>query len=221
MKIDLPTCFPVLALGFILIGCSAALPSANAGSAKAAASQTPVPANTATAIFAGGCFWCMEKPFDQITGVVSTTSGYTGGALENPTYQQVGRGGTGHIEAVQVVYDPARVTYAKLLETYWKQVDPFDGDGQFCDQGETYAPAIFTANQEEQRVAEASKTSIAALFPGQTIAVSIRPAKTFWPAEGYHQDYYIKNPVRYAYYRNGCGRDARLRAVWGGEAAPH
>ena len=130
----------------------------------------------------------MEKPFDQMPGVISTTSGYTGGTLANPTYQQVGAGGTGHIEAVQVVYDTTRVSYPQLLQTYWRQVDPFDGDGQFCDQGETYVPAIFVAN---------------------------------WPAEGYHQDYYLKNPVRYAYYRNGCGRDARLKAVWGAESAAH
>jgi peptide-methionine (S)-S-oxide reductase len=157
----------------------------------------------------------MEKPFDQIAGVVSTTSGYTGGRVDNPTYEMVGSGGTGHIEAVQVVYDPTRVTYAQLLDTYWKQVDPFDGEGQFCDKGETYTPAIFTASENEQAAAQASKSAISARFPGQTIAVRIVPAKTFWPAEGYHQDYYIKNPVRYAYYRNGCGRDARLRAVWG------
>lgn len=157
----------------------------------------------------------MEKPFDELPGVISTLSGYTGGRVDNPTYALVGSGGTGHIEGVQVTFDPTRISYAQLLDTYWRQVDPFDGDGQFCDQGETYAPAIFVANPEEQSAAQVSKTAIAAQFPGQTIAVSILPAKKFWPAEDYHQDYYMKNPVRYSYYRNGCGRDARLRAVWG------
>jgi peptide-methionine (S)-S-oxide reductase len=210
-----------LFLPLLLIGCGAAASSASSSSSKAAASVTPAPANAATAIFAGGCFWCMEKPFDQMPGVVSTTSGYTGGTLANPTYSQVGSGGTGHLEAVKVVYDPARVTYAQLLETYWKQVDPFDPDGQFCDQGETYAPAIFVANPFEQAAAETSKRAVEARFPSQTIGVRVIPAKTFWDAEGYHQDYYIKNPIRYNYYRTGCGRDARLKAVWGEDAAAH
>ena len=157
----------------------------------------------------------MEKPFDQVPGVVSTTSGYTGGRVDNPTYELVGAGGTGHIEAIQIVYDPSRVTYPQLLATYWKQVDPFDGEGQFCDKGDTYVPRIFTANPEQTQAAQASFSTIAARFPGQTIEVKILPAKTFWPAEGYHQDYYLKNPLRYGYYRNACGRDARLRAVWG------
>jgi peptide-methionine (S)-S-oxide reductase len=163
----------------------------------------------------------MEKPFDQVPGVISTTSGYTGGRVDNPTYELVGTGATGHIEAVQIVYDPARVTYTQLLDTYWQQVDPFDGEGQFCDKGSTYVPAIFAANPAEAAAAEASKAAIATRFSGQTIAVRIIPAKTFWPAEDYHQDYYQKNPVRYAYYRNGCGRDARLRAVWGAPTTPH
>jgi peptide-methionine (S)-S-oxide reductase len=212
-----------LALGLFLAGCGAVVPSAtSAGTNSSAASQQAaavIPANAATAIFAGGCFWCMEKPFDQLPGVLSTTSGYTGGTLDNPTYHQVGGGGTGHVEAVKVVYDPARISYAQLLKTYWLQVDPFDGNGQFCDQGGTYIPEIFVANPTEQAAAETSKREIEGRFPGQTIAVKIVPAKTFWDAEGYHQDYYLKNPLRYAYYRNGCGRDARLRAVWGNEAA--
>lgn len=206
-----------LALSFVLAGCGTAVPSTSSAGSKIA-EQAPIPANTASAVFAGGCFWCMEKPFDQMAGVISTTSGYTGGELANPTYEQVGRGGTGHIEAVKVVYDPARVTYAQLLDTYWKQVDPFDPDGQFCDQGETYSPAIFAAGPEQQTAAQASKAVIEARFPGQVIGVRIIAATTFWDAEGYHQDYYIKNPVRYNYYRNGCGRDARLKAVWGDSA---
>jgi peptide-methionine (S)-S-oxide reductase len=197
-----------------LAGCSNAGPTVGPNVASNV-QPSVVPATTATAIFAGGCFWCMEKPFDELAGVISTTSGYTGGDLANPTYEQVGRGGTGHIEAVKIVYDPAQISYGQLLSTYWLQVDPFDGDGQFCDQGEIYAPAIFVANATEQTAAEASKRKVEAQFPGQAIGVRIISAKTFWPAETYHQDYYLKNPLRYAYYRNGCGRDARLRAVWG------
>ncbi|MCA3691845.1 peptide-methionine (S)-S-oxide reductase MsrA [Aquidulcibacter sp.] len=176
--------------------------------------SAPVPSNLATAIFAGGCFWCMEKPFDEIPGVVATTSGYTGGTLANPTYEQVGRGGTGHFEAVKVTYDPSKVSYQKLLDTYWLQIDPFDAFGQFCDKGETYLPAIFYGNDDEKKAAEAAREILFARFK-KPIVVQILPAKTFYDAEGYHQDYYQKNPLRYAYYRNGCGRDARLRAVWG------
>jgi peptide-methionine (S)-S-oxide reductase len=218
MTFKLTPLVPTFALSLFLLGCGA-VNVAPASESKIAevrpVAAVPVPTNTATAVFAGGCFWCMEKPFDQIPGVISTTSGYTGGRVDNPTYELVGSGTTGHIEAVQIVYDPARVTYQQLLDVYWPQVDPFDGEGQFCDKGSTYVPAIFPANPQETASAEASKAAIAARFSGQTIAVRIIPAKTFWPAEDYHQDYYQKNPVRYAYYRNGCGRDARLRAVWG------
>lgn len=225
MKIRTSHIIPLIALSFIVVGCGGAVPSTSNASAKgvrqASTAIDTAPARTASAVFAGGCFWCMEKPFDQMAGVISTTSGYTGGELANPTYEQVGRGGTGHIEAVKVVYDPARVTYAQLLDTYWKQVDPFDPDGQFCDQGETYSPAIFVAGPDQQSGAQASKTAIEAQFPGQAIGVRIIAATTFWDAEGYHQDYYIKNPVRYNYYRTGCGRDARLKAVWGDEGGAH
>jgi peptide-methionine (S)-S-oxide reductase len=224
MKTKASKLMPIVVLALLLSGCSAAVSTASTAGTKANATASVVaatPASTASAIFAGGCFWCMEKPFDQMDGVISTTSGYTGGRLLNPTYEQVGRGGTGHIEAVKVVYDPARVTYAQLLDTYWRQVDPFDPDGQFCDQGETYAPAIFVAGPEQQSAAEASKAKIVARFAGQDIGVKIIAATIFWDAEGYHQDYYIKNPVRYAYYRNGCGRDARLKAVWSDSAAAH
>jgi peptide-methionine (S)-S-oxide reductase len=210
-----------LFLTTVLIGCGAVASSSDDIASNGGTPTAAMPASTATAVFAGGCFWCMEKPFDLLPGVVSTTSGYTGGTLANPTYQQVGGGGTGHLEAVKIVYDPARVTYAQLLETYWKQVDPFDADGQFCDQGETYAPAIFVANPAEQAAAEASKRTVEARFPGQTIGVRVIPAKTFWDAEGYHQDYYLKNPIRYNYYRTGCGRDARLKVVWGADTVPH
>jgi peptide-methionine (S)-S-oxide reductase len=186
------------------------------------ASIAPATAQTATratAIFAGGCFWCMEKPFDDLPGVISTTSGFTGGRVANPTYEQVVAGGTGHTEAVQVVYDPSRVTYAQLLRTYWLQVDPFDGDGQFCDQGPSYRPAIFVANAAERSAAEASKASLQQRF-GRPILVSVEAARPFYAAEAYHQNYYRTNPTRYRFYRSGCGRDARLRAVWGGNVRP-
>jgi peptide-methionine (S)-S-oxide reductase len=198
-----------------LAGCGTQSPAQADGLvSKAATSHATSPSNLATAIFAGGCFWCMEKPFDEIPGVVATTSGYTGGTLVNPTYEQVGRGGTGHFEAVKITYDPAKVSYQKLLDTYWLQVDPFDAFGQFCDKGETYLPAIFYANDTERKAAEAAREVLYARFK-KPIVVQILPAKVFYDAEGYHQDYYQKNPLRYAYYRNGCGRDARLRAVWG------
>jgi len=198
-----------------LAGCGTQSPAqADSVAAKATISPATSPSSLATAIFAGGCFWCMEKPFDEIPGVVATISGYTGGTLANPTYEQVGRGGTGHFEAVKITYDPAKVSYQKLLDTYWRQVDPFDAFGQFCDKGETYLPAIFYANDTEKKAAEAAREVLYARFK-KPIVVQILPAKAFYDAEGYHQDYYQKNPLRYAYYRNGCGRDARLRAVWG------
>lgn len=198
-----------------LAGCGTQSPAQADGLvSEASTSPATSPSNLATAIFAGGCFWCMEKPFDEIPGVVATTSGYTGGTLANPTYEQVGRGGTGHFEAVKITYDPAKVSYQKLLDTYWLQVDPFDAFGQFCDKGETYLPAIFYANDTERKAAEAAREVLYARFK-KPIVVQILPAKAFYDAEGYHQDFYQKNPLRYAYYRNGCGRDARLRAVWG------
>jgi peptide-methionine (S)-S-oxide reductase len=205
-----------LTLTLTIAGCGLS-PSTNAATETKpkTASVAVAPENRAVAVFAGGCFWCMEKPFDEIPGVVSTISGYTGGLVANPTYELVGSGATGHYEAVEVTYDKTRVTYQQLLDTYWRQVDPFDAIGQFCDKGDTYLAAIFPSTPEETAAAQASKSRVEAQFPGQTITVKILPAKTFWPAEDYHQDYYLKNPVRYAYYRNGCGRDARLRTVWG------
>jgi peptide-methionine (S)-S-oxide reductase len=170
----------------------------------------------AVATFAAGCFWCVEPPYDKTEGVVSTTSGYTGGKVAGATYRQVGMGGTGHTEAVRVVYDPAKVGYDKLLEIYWKNVDPLDAKGQFCDKGEPYRPAIFVHDEEQRRLAEASKAALAASGRfKQPIAVAIEPAADFWIAEDYHQDYYLKNPAKYAYYRWGCGRDARLEELWG------
>lgn len=175
--------------------------------------QTAAP-QTKTAVFAGGCFWCMEKPFDQLNGVLETTSGFSGGHVRNPSYSAVSSGGTGHIEVIEVRYDPSVISYAQLLGTYWRNVDPVDGGGQFCDRGATYRPAIFVANAQERAGAEASKQSIARSL-GKNIAVEIIDAAPFYPAEAYHQDYYKKNPIRYNYYRTSCGRDARLREVWG------
>jgi peptide-methionine (S)-S-oxide reductase len=172
----------------------------------------------AVATFAGGCFWCMEPPFDKLPGVRSTTSGYTGGHVPNPSYEAVSAGSTGHIEAVQVVYDPAQISYAQLLDVFWHNVDPLSGDGQFCDRGPTYVSAIFYHDEEQQRLAQDSKGKLAGRFP-KPILTSIRPAVAFYPAEEYHQDYYRKNPIRYKFYRTTCGRDARLSAVWG--AVPH
>jgi peptide-methionine (S)-S-oxide reductase len=168
------------------------------------------------ATFAGGCFWCMEPPFDKLDGVISTTSGYTGGHQQNPTYKEVSRGGTGHTEAVQIVYDPKRVSYAELLDVYWHNIDPTDAHGQFCDKGSQYRSEIFYHDNEQQQLAAQSKTALIELKPFTgDVVTGITPATVFYPAEDYHQDYYIKNPIRYKYYRYGCGRDKRLEALWG------
>jgi peptide-methionine (S)-S-oxide reductase len=174
-------------------------------------------AKTATAIFAGGCFWCMEPPFDKLDGVVSTTSGYTGGTKPDPTYQEVSAGKTGHTEALKIVYDPAKVSYERLLEVFWRNHDPLTADGQFCDMGSQYRAGIFFGSEEEKRLAEASKAAVAGRFK-QPIVTEIVPASTFYPAEDYHQDYYIKNPIRYKYYSTSCGRYRRLKELWGDEA---
>lgn len=173
-------------------------------------------AKLVAATFAGGCFWCMEPPYDVLEGVVSTTSGFMGGTTPNPTYRQVTAGGTGHLEVVQVLYDPTKVTYEKLLAIYWRNVDPYDRGGQFCDRGESYTTAIFAHTPEQKKLAEASKATLVASGPlKQPIATAIRDAGPFTAAEDYHQDYYTKNPLRYKYYRYRCGRDARLEAIWG------
>ncbi len=191
-------------------------------STAAAVAQSAPPAGDKTgdklaaATFAGGCFWCMEPPYDGIDGVVSTTSGFMGGSTPNPTYQQVTAGGTGHIEVVHVVYDPTKVTYERLLDVYWRNVDPYDAGGQFCDRGESYTTAIFAHTSEQKRLAEASKAKLAAAGPlKQPIATVVRDAGPFTPAEDYHQDYYVKNPLRYKFYRYSCGRDQRLEMIWG------
>ncbi|HET9887349.1 MAG TPA: peptide-methionine (S)-S-oxide reductase MsrA [bacterium] len=173
----------------------------------------------ATAIFAGGCFWCMEKPFDEVPGVVATTSGYTGGTKLNPTYQEVSAGGTGHCESMRVSYDSTRVTYQQLLDVYWHNIDPTTPNRQFCDAGTQYRSAIFYQGEEQHHLAEESKKKLqdSGRFK-QPIVTEIVPASTFYPAEEYHQDFYLKDPVQYESYRRGCGRDKRLQELWGSEA---
>lgn len=174
---------------------------------------------TATAIFAGGCFWCMEKPFDVIEGVRSTTSGYIGGTLPNPSYEQVSAGRTGHTEAVKIEYDPAKVSYETLLYVFWRNIDPLTPNAQFCDRGSQYRSGIFPLDEAQQKAAESSKAALeAAARFNRPIVTEITPASTFYAAEDYHQDYYRTNPVRYEFYRFNCGRDARLKSLWGEEA---
>ena len=167
----------------------------------------------AKATFAGGCFWCMEPPYDKLEGVISTTSGYTGGHKDNPTYKEVSAGGTGHTESVEVVYDPRKISYAELLEVFWKNIDPTVKDRQFCDPGSQYRTGIFYHNEEQKQLAEASKEALSDRF--EQIFTEIVPASTFYVAEEYHQDYYKKNPLHYKFYRHGCGRDQRLEELWG------
>ncbi len=172
------------------------------------------------ATFAGGCFWCMEPPFDHLDGVLATTSGYAGGEMERPSYRQVSSGRTRHLEAVQVLYDPERVSYETLLDVFWRNVDPFDVGGQFCDRGYQYTTAIFTHGDPQREAAEASKQEVAERFD-KPIATEVRPAGEFYPAELYHQDFYEKEPLRYKTYRSGCGRDRTLEDIWGDEAGGH
>jgi len=172
-------------------------------------------AKTATATFAGGCFWCTEADFDKVPGVISTTSGYTGGTVKDPTYHQVSAGGTGHAEAVEVVYDPAKVTYSKLLDVFWHSIDPLVKDQQFCDHGSQYRTAIFYRSEDEKKLAEETKKQVEAKFAPRTVYTQIVAAGPFYPAEDYHQDYYKKNEARYKFYRWNCGRDQRLEQLWG------
>lgn len=206
----------IRALFMSLLFLAACAPAETAAQAQA----TPPPrAGLEEAVFAGGCFWCMEPPYDKLDGVLSTTSGYMGGFKRYPTYEEVSRGVTGHTEVVQVAYDPAKVSYEKLLEVFWRNIDPTVKDRQFCDSGTQYRTAIFVHTPEQRKAAEASKAALEKSKPFRDpIVTPVQDAGEFWPAEDYHQDYYQKNPVRYAYYRNGCGRDARLKQLWG-EAA--
>ena len=215
---------PVLVLPLLLVACG--------GASTGAAEEDPPPQEVghldgdeaarrglAVATFAGGCFWCMEPPFDALAGVLSTTSGYAGGDEERPTYRQVSAGVTGHAEVVRVIYDPRRIGYQRLLDVFWRNIDPTAVDRQFCDQGSQYRSAIFVHGAEQRRLAEASLAALRRDQPfGGEIVTPIEEAGAFWPAEDYHQDYYEKNPVRYKFYRNGCGRDDRLHELWGEEA---
>ncbi|HRW60793.1 MAG TPA: peptide-methionine (S)-S-oxide reductase MsrA [Defluviicoccus sp.] len=207
---------------WLLAGCTAGLLTILAGTGFGSAADAPAPAaQSARAVFAGGCFWCMEPPFDAVPGVIATVSGYTGGMRENPSYEQVSEGGTGHFEAIEVTYDPARVSYAQLLDVFWRNVDPLDDGGQFCDRGSQYGTAIFYANEDEKAAALKSREAVAEkLVIKGPIVTPLLPAKEFYPAEEYHQDYYQKNPLRYKYYRYACERDQRLKEVWGEAKQP-
>jgi peptide-methionine (S)-S-oxide reductase len=186
------------------------------GAPRAMAADPP----TAVATFAGGCFWCMQPPFEDLPGVLSTTVGYTGGHTAHPTYAQVSAGGTGHAEAVQIRYDPARITYEALLDVFWHNIDPLTANAQFCDHGDQYRTGIFAHDDGQRRLAEASKARLDSERRfARPIVTEVVPATTFYPAEDYHQDYHRKNPVRYSYYRWNCGRDQRLKELWG--EAPH
>ena len=176
------------------------------------ASISPRISYAATAAFAGGCFWCMEQAFEELEGVSEAVSGFTGGTLKNPTYNGDHRG---HYEAIRIDYDPNRVSYDTLLKHYWRNIDPFDDRGQFCDKGFSYRAAIFTANPDEQARASVSLAGVQESFADATVVTQILPANTFWPVEEYHQDYYLKNPLRYRYYKSRCGRSKRLQELWG------
>jgi peptide-methionine (S)-S-oxide reductase len=175
--------------------------------------------NYQKATFAGGCFWCMEPPFDSVDGVTSTTSGYIGGHKDDPTYEEVSAGGTGHTEAIEIVFDPAKVGYAELLEVFWRNIDPTTANRQFCDVGSQYRTGVFYHDEEQKKLAEQSRARIddSGALPS-AIVTEIVEAGPFYPAEDYHQDYYKKNPIRYKFYRNGCGRDDRLEQLWGEES---
>jgi peptide-methionine (S)-S-oxide reductase len=204
-------------LAALLIVLSGGLAETRAQAPGGAAGSTAP--QTAVATFAGGCFWCVEADFDKVEGVLKTVSGYMGGTTPSPTYKQVTAGGTGHLEVVQVTFDPAKVTFAKLVDRFWRTIDPYDAAGQFCDKGESYTTAIFFHSPEQKQAAEASKAEIAKTGPlKQPIATTVRAAGPFTAAEEYHQDYYLKNPLQYRWYRYGCGRDARLETIWGKKA---
>jgi peptide-methionine (S)-S-oxide reductase len=192
---------PILALAALVLG------AAPAGAQGA-------PPQQAVAVFASGCFWCTEADLEKVPGVISAVSGYTGGRDTTPTYEEVSAGNTGHYEAVQVVYDPAKITYEQLLQAFWRTVDPHDATGQFCDKGEQYLGAIFVANDEQRRAAELSKQAVSGRLK-EPVVTKILPAAMFYPAEEYHQDFAKKNPLKYKFYRTSCGRDARLEKVWG------
>lgn len=216
LKCSLPCLAVAIALGGYTCSAegnaAAGLQNKERGTSRSAA--TGGDGQTEKATFAAGCFWCVEEAFDKVDGVLSTTSGYTGGRKANPTYEEVSSGATGHTEAVEVIYDPSKVSYETLLQQFWRNVDPLDAGGQFCDRGSQYRSAIFYHSAEQQQQAEASKKEIAAQL-GQPIATEIAQAGVFYKAEGYHQDYYKINPVRYRFYKWNCGRARRLEDLWG------
>ena len=210
---------PTLALALLALACSSPSaappdPPASQPSSAQAPPPTSVPEGLAVATFAGGCFWCMEGPFDKTPGVVSTTSGYTDGHKANPTYKEVGSGKTGHTEAIRVVYDPEKVTYASLLEIFWHNIDPLQAGGQFCDRGPMYRAGIYFHDAAQKKAAEETRAKVAAKLGGP-VETHIKGVTVFYPAEDYHQDFYKKNPGHYQRYRTGCGRDARLKQIWG------
>jgi len=193
--------------------------SAGASDIPGGAGQSTTGLHLETAIFAGGCFWCMQPPFDKLAGVISTTAGYTGGNKKNPTYQEVSAGETGHAESVQIIYDPEKISYAKLLDVFWHNIDPTTPNRQFCDIGNQYRTAIFYHNEKQKKLAEESKQALEKSKPFKgAIVTEITPATQFYPAEEYHQKYYVKNPIRYKFYRYNCGRDQRLKELWGSTA---
>lgn len=206
----------LIVLSLALAGLGLAAVFAGSDDASSSGAGSPELSPTAEATFAGGCFWCVEEAFDKVPGVISTTSGYTGGRTAHPSYREVSAGKTGHAEAVRITYDPAVTDYARLLATFWKNIDPTDAGGQFCDRGDSYRSAIFYHDEEQRRLAEASKRSLerSARFD-EPIATEIVPAEEFYPAEEYHQDYYEKNPVRYKLYKWNCRRAQRLEQIWG------
>jgi len=199
---------------------AAAFAPACATAAVVAASSSTAPAAADTALFAGGCFWCLETAFEGRAGIRAAVSGYSGGHKSNPTYEEVGAHTTGHLETVAVVYDAKKISYEQLLDLFWHSVDPTQGDGQFCDRGESYRSAIFWRGEAQRRAALASKQALekSGALGGRPIVTTIAKAGPFWPAEDYHQDYYRKNPGDYRQYREGCGRDRRLKALWGEKA---
>lgn len=204
---------PILALT-LMLACVRSAP----GLAEPGTQEAPALAKgQAAAVFAGGCFWCVESAFEAVEGVLQAVSGYTGGTEPQPTYSQVSAHGTSHYEAVRVVYDPTQVTYAELLQVFWHNIDPTQADGQFCDRGHQYRSAVFTSNPEERALTERTKAEVAAHL-GKPVVTEVLPAAVFWVAEEYHQDFYEKNPVHYQAYRQGCGRDRRLQQLWGPKA---
>ena len=204
-------------LGLVLLGFAACSPGDPAEGAAAEAPQRADSGRRETAVFAGGCFWSVEANFEAIPGVVAAVSGFAGGSTADPSYEQVVLGGTGHVEAVQVTFDPARISYRQLVDRFWPTIDPTDPDGQFCDQGPSYATAVFAA-PSQKAAAEASRRAAAARLGAARFVTPVRDATRFWPAEAYHQDFARRNPARYGGYSRFCGRAARLRAVWGGGA---